>query len=198
MIVREAHAASLMQNRNTVSKMSSERLTRVQACRRRAEQEILRGATAVPGEFVGVGTDVAMAFMERDKTTPSIYFGRVITCYSKVRGVDEVLSWSVSLVDAPDSLSLECNWFYPFGRASLNKYMLGIKGGVLAPDMSRYPITAFVGVVDMMEETRRGKTVFTPANNGQLLRFRDKAKDMGPVAVSIAHRNLLRQQSRTG
>ena len=150
----------------------------------------------VPGEFVGVGTDVAMAFMEGDNTRPSIYFGRVNTCYSKVMGADEVLSWPVSLVDAPNSLSLECTWFYPFGRASLNNYMLGIQDGVLAPDMSRYPITAFVGVVDMVEETRRGKTLFKPRSNGQVSRFQNKAKHMGPVAVSIAHRNLLREQQR--
>ena len=194
MIVREAHAASLMQNRNTVSKMSSERLTRVQACRRRAEQETLRGATAVPGEFVGVGTDVAMAFMERGNTRPTLYFGRVNTCYSTVRGKDEILNWPVSLIDAPDSLSLECTWFYLFGRASNNCYMLGIKDGALAPDTSRYPITAFVGVADMVEVIRRRKTMFQLNNNGQLKRFRDKSKNMGPVAVTTAHRALLRQQ----
>ena len=195
--MREAHAASMLENQNTKSKMSSERLTRVQACRRRAEQETLRGSTVVPGECVGVGTDVAMVFMmndDRGRPTPTVYFGRVLACYSKVRGSDEVLDWPVSLVDAPESLSLQCSWFYPHGRSSSNQYMLGIRNNELVPDFSRYPISAFVDIVDMEENERRGKTVFTPIDNGQLERFREKAKVMGPVAVNVQHRNLLRQQ----
>ena len=190
--VREAHAACMMENQHTQSKMSSERLTRVQACRRRAEQESLRGATVVPGECVGVGTDVAMVFMHRG--TPTVYFGRVLACYSKVRGADEVLNWPVSLVNAPASLSLQCSWFYPFGRSTFNQYVLGIKNGVLAPDLARFPISAFVGIVDMVEYKRRGKTLFKPCDNGQLERFRAKAREMGPVAVSEEQRNILRQQ----
>ena len=66
--------------------------------------------------------------------------------------------------------------------------------GELVPDFSKYPISAFVGVVDMQESERRGKTVFTPIDNGQLERFKEKDKVMGPVAVNVEHRNLLREQ----
>ena len=146
---------------------------------------------------MGVGSDVAMAFMEGDDPTPTVHFGRVQACFSKVRGVDEVLDWPVSLVDAPDSLSLECSWFYPHGRRSANKYTLGIRNGVLEPDQLRYPITAFVGLVDMDEVLTRGKTFFKPKDNGQLNRFKNKAQHMSPVAVTVArHKFLLQQQKQ--
>ena len=109
---------------------------------------------------MGLRTDVAMEFMNGvDDTTPTVYFGRVLACYSKVRGANEVLDWPVSLINAPDSLSLRCSWFYPFGRATPNQYKLGIKNGALAPDLGRYPINAFVGIVDMEDHERRDSMI---------------------------------------
>ena len=88
-IVREAKAACLLQNQNTHTKMSSERLSRVQACARRAESEGQRGSTALVGEHVACGVDIAMAFLENGK--PTLHFGRVIACFSTVRGTEEIL-----------------------------------------------------------------------------------------------------------
>ena len=89
-VVQEAKGVCLVRNENTHSKMSSERLDRVKACARRAEKESLRSTTVVPGEHVGCGVDIAMVFLgENDK--PVLYFGRVVACYSKVKGREEII-----------------------------------------------------------------------------------------------------------
>ena len=194
-VVREAKAACLLQNTNTSTKMSSDRLSRVVACARRAEDESLRDATALVGEHVGCGVDIAMAFMEDG--TPVVYFGRVIACFSTVRGREEIIDWPVSIVDAPDTLRFQCDWFYPFGRVIRRRYLLGIQDGQLREDMSRYPVTAFVGLVDFETIREAGRDVFKLQDNGQMERFQTKITQMGPVGVTRRERDELRERQRT-
>ena len=194
-IVREVKAACLLQNENTHTKMSSERLSRVQACARRAESESQRGSTALVGEHVACGVDIAMAFLENGK--PTLHFGRVIACFSTVRGTEEILDWPVSILDAPDSLTFQCEWFHPLGRVSRRRYLLGIKDGQLQQDLGRYPLSAFVGLVDFDNVCEGGRRdVFQLQDNGQMGRFKRKLRTMGPVGVSRRERQRLRERQR--
>ena len=193
-VVREATAACLIRNENTHTKMSADRLSRVRACARRAEHENLRDTTALVGEHVGCGVDIAMAFMENGR--PTVYFGRVVACFSTVRGREEILDWPVSIVDAPDTLTFQCDWFYPFGRTSRRLYLLGIKDGQLRTDLGRYPISAFVGLADFDNMRQGGRDVFKLQDNGQMERFQTKIRTMGPVGVTRRERELLRERQR--
>ena len=170
-------------------------MSRVVACSRRAEQESLRGVTALVSEHVSCGVDIAMAFFE-DGDHPTLYYGRIVALFSTVRGREEIIEWPVSIMDAPSTLTFQCDWFYPYGRANRGRFLLGIKDGRFNHDLVRYPLTAFVGLVDMQILHEHDRDVFKLIDNGQLQRFKDKAQHMGPAAVSRTEVENLRQRQR--
>ena len=139
--------------------------------------------------------DIAMAFLE-DGESPTLYYGRIVALFSTVRGREEIIKWPVSILDAPPTLTFQCDWFYPYGRASRGRFLLGIKEGRLHQDVVRYPLTAFVGLADFQMLHERDRDVFKLIENGQLQRFKDKARRMGPAAVTRAELDILRQRQR--
>ena len=74
--------------------------------------------------------------------------------------------------------------------------MLGVKGGKRQTDTLRYPLDALVGLVDMEIHDRNGVQEFGLINNGQEKRFRSKAKNMTPTAVTNRQRQQLRDRQK--
>ena len=70
------------------------------------------------------------------------------------------------------------------------------KDGKIHQDLLRYPLTAFVGLVDMEVEKRGDINIFKLLENGQLQRFRSKCRNMGPVAVNRRYVEHLKRRQR--
>ena len=93
-------------------------------------------------------------------------------------------------------MTFQCDWFHHLGRRSRGRFLLGIQDGRIKQDLTRYPLTGFVGIVDFEMKHENGRDVFSLLNNGQLKRFKLKAKEMGPAAVSQRELVNLRQRQR--
>ena len=113
-----------------------ERLDRVVAASIRA---LLSNPSAVvvPGETLGVGSYVALAY-EMEDNKFQVWYGRVVVMSSPVKSKMRILDYPVNLEKVNPETLLVCDYFYETELGS-GKYRFGMKPGSTeyAPDLKR-------------------------------------------------------------
>ena len=145
--------------------LSKDRVARIKAtaARVRAQQENTMAA-AVEGERASLQDDLAFCFVHRDGSK-KLWFDKLQQMRSKIGGRTHNLHQSVDLLNPPQDLKMQCQWYHETKKKS-GKYLPSTR--TVNVDRKFVDVQTCLGLV----EFKCTNGVYTLLSNGQMKRFR--------------------------
>ena len=155
----------LLHGRADGTVLSKDRVARIKAtaARVRAEQENSLSA-AVEGDRASLQDDLAFCFVHRDGSK-KLWFGKLQQMRSKIGGRTRNLHQSVDLLNPPQDLKMQCQWYHETKKKS-GKYVPSTR--TVNVDRKFVDVATCLGLV----EFKCTNGVYTLLPNGQMKRFR--------------------------